>query len=157
MKATGKEDGMSGRNKGAPPLRRCQCGARPLYRAERGDMRGGRRAPVRERIVCAFCGNATSAGGSRRALRAEWDSAGWCGQAGADPDGAPYGEAWQREMLRKRKPELAALYGHACREREALRAAVRRLRARLERAELAEAVARLERRGVLARAGKGGA
>ncbi len=60
-------------------------------------------------------------------------------------------------MLRKRKPELAALYRHACREKEALRAAVRRLRARLERTELEEVVARLAQRGVLTRTGKEGA
>jgi len=33
--------------------------------------------------VCPFCGNQTSASSSRHALREEWNSAAWCGQAEA--------------------------------------------------------------------------
>ena len=36
---------------------------------------------MRERLACHFCGNQTSAGSNRDALREEWNSAGWCGQA----------------------------------------------------------------------------
>lgn len=137
-------------------LRRCQCGGRPQYRVERGGARG-RGSAAAERLECPACGNRTGAGRSRERLAGEWNGAGWCGQCPAEPEHAPYGEAWQRQMLRKRKPELAALYRHACREKEALRAAVRRLRARLERTELEEVVARLAQRGVLTRTGKEGA
>ncbi len=63
--------------------KKCQCGATPRYRVERGDIRGRRRRPIRERIVCPFCGNQTSASSSRHELREEWNSAGWCGQAEA--------------------------------------------------------------------------
>jgi hypothetical protein len=52
--------------------KKCQCGASPLYRVVRTG---------RERIECPFCGNRTGAGSRRQALREEWNSAGWCGQA----------------------------------------------------------------------------
>lgn len=60
---------------------KCQCGATPLYHVARGMKRGFRRAAVRERIACPFCGNQTAARSSRHELRKEWNSAGWCGQA----------------------------------------------------------------------------
>lgn len=59
--------------------RRCQCGAKPVYRVERDDIRDKRRRRIRERIVCPFCGNATAPHSSRRALREEWNLSGWCG------------------------------------------------------------------------------
>jgi len=59
--------------------RRCQCGAKPVYRVERDDIRDKRRRRIRERIMCPFCGNATAPHSSRRALREEWNLSGWCG------------------------------------------------------------------------------
>jgi len=61
--------------------KKCQCGSTPLYNVVRQNKRGFRRPAVRERIACPFCGNQTSASSSRHALREEWNSAGWCGQA----------------------------------------------------------------------------
>ena len=61
--------------------KKCQCGATPLYHVVRADRKGRKRQPTRERIVCPFCGNRTSANASRHTLRMEWNSAGWCGQA----------------------------------------------------------------------------
>lgn len=61
--------------------KKCQCGATPRYRVERGDIRGRRRRPIRERLVCPACGNSTGPDFSRHRLRGEWDLAAWCGQA----------------------------------------------------------------------------
>lgn len=63
--------------------KKCQCGATPLYRVVRSTVRGRRRAPLRERLVCPACGNRTAALRSRELLREEWNSAGWCGQGEA--------------------------------------------------------------------------
>ena len=60
----------------------CQCGATPRFHVVKSDRRGRRRRPMRERLACHFCGNQTSISSSRQALREEWNSAGWCGQAG---------------------------------------------------------------------------
>lgn len=62
-------------------VKTCQCGATPIFNVVRGTKRGHRIRSVRERISCPFCGNQTSASSSRFDLRAEWNSAGWCGQA----------------------------------------------------------------------------
>jgi hypothetical protein len=61
--------------------KKCQCGATPLWRVVRGTKRGRRREVVRERLQCPSCGNQTAAMKSRQLLTAEWESAGWCGQA----------------------------------------------------------------------------
>jgi len=60
---------------------KCQCGATARYRVERADIRGRRRRPIRERLVCPVCGNSTGPHASRQALRGEWELSGWCGQA----------------------------------------------------------------------------
>ncbi len=76
-------------------LNLCQCGAKPAIvevpgpkpiRPRMGRMRDN----VRERVVCEFCGNASGIHHNRRALRREWNSAGWCGQSewrGLKPQG----------------------------------------------------------------------
>lgn len=62
--------------------KKCQCGATPRYHVVRGTKRGRRMPVFRERLVCPVCGNMTSSSRSREQLSAEWESAGWCGQAG---------------------------------------------------------------------------
>lgn len=137
-------------------LRRCQCGGRPQYRVERGGARG-RGSAAAERLECPACGNRTGAGKSRERLAGEWNGAGWCGQCPAEEEYAPFGAEWEAQCMRMRKADLVDLFRRACREKEALSASVRRLRARLERTELEEVVARLAQRGVLTRTGKEGA
>jgi hypothetical protein len=61
--------------------KKCQCGATPLWRVLRDTRKGYRMAAVRERLECPHCGNMTAPNKSRQALREEWNSAGWCGQA----------------------------------------------------------------------------
>jgi hypothetical protein len=60
-------------------IRHCQCGAKPVHRVERDDIRDKRRRRIRERLMCPACGNATAPHSSRRALREEWEHSGWCG------------------------------------------------------------------------------
>ena len=61
--------------------RRCQCGAKPVHRVERDDIRDKRRRRIRERIVCPFCGNATALERNIREgvyARDDWDAP--CGE-----------------------------------------------------------------------------
>jgi hypothetical protein len=58
----------------------CQCGATPRFRVVRVDRKLARRSPMRERLACPQCGNATAPGKCRELLKEEWNTAGWCGQ-----------------------------------------------------------------------------
>lgn len=135
-------------------LKRCQCGGTPVYRPGRSRVKGRAGRPRSqkgaERLECPACGNRTAERCGRQALAEERNSAGWCGQAeDLTAKYVPYGEAWSREMLRKRKPELVACYRHVCQEKEALRGTVRRLQAELNRTEFEEVVLRLRQCGTL--------
>lgn len=60
----------------------CQCGATPRWHVVRGTVRGRRRPPLRERLVCPMCGNQTGPHAGRERASEEWEAAARFGQAG---------------------------------------------------------------------------